>query len=105
MFPGDWRGGGQGSQVLALPASPEDSPLVIVDLVPKARCVGHGQLKLHTILLDDCGEERRGREWAWVGGVGMGDGGLTHRESQSAAAVSGAWAPADPASWTSISWT
>lgn len=43
---------------LALPAPSEDSPLVIVDLVPKARCVGHGQLKLHAILLDDCGEER-----------------------------------------------
>lgn len=61
MFPGDWRGRGRGSQGLALPSSPEDLPLVIVDLVPKARCVGHGQLKLHAILLDDCGEEWRGR--------------------------------------------
>ena len=44
-------------------------------------------------------------EWAWVGGVGVGWRGLTHRESQSAAAASGAWAPSDLASWTSISWT
>jgi hypothetical protein len=33
---------------------PRDSPLVIVDLVSKARCVCHCQLQLQSLLLDDC---------------------------------------------------
>lgn len=58
-------------QGLALPTPSEDLPLVVVDLVPKAGCVGHGQLKLHAILLDDCGEEREA-ECGPGGGEGRG---------------------------------
>ena len=58
-------------QGLALPAPSEDLPLVVVDLVPKARGVGHSQLKLHAILHDDCGEEREAeRGPGGVRGVG-----------------------------------
>ena len=49
MFPRAQRRVGR-----ALTRPPQDPPLVIVDLVPKAGCVSHRQLQLHAVLLDDC---------------------------------------------------
>lgn len=68
MFQG--QGQGRGGATRALP-TPEDPPLVIVDLVPKARRVGHGQLELHAFLLDDCGGEWR-EEGIRLGGTRWG---------------------------------
>lgn len=66
LFPRGQRGRGRAHQSSA--PTPKDSPLVIVDLVPEAGRIGHGQLELHTLLLDDC----VGRaEWS-----GTGEGGL-----------------------------
>lgn len=62
------RGRGRATRA---PPTPEDPPLVIVDLVPKARGVGHGQLELHAFLLDDCGGEWR-EEGIGLGRTGRG---------------------------------
>lgn len=70
LFQGwDVLGAGAGAGQPGLWPTPEDPPLVIVDLVPKARSVGHSQLELHAFLLDDCGGERR-EEGIGLGGTG-----------------------------------
>lgn len=66
---------GQGQGQLGFGPTPEDPPLVVVDLVPEAGCVRQCQLEFHTILLDDCGERWGQRLDSDGAGGGKGEGG------------------------------
>lgn len=53
-----------------------DPPLVVVDLVPEARCVCHCEFQLQALLLDDCGGRAEG-ELGLGGAAGSQVGSLT----------------------------